>query len=215
MTLGLGFLAGLASGLAGCATIDVGEPRVVSGRVTDEAGQAVSGTPVLLVVRDLEFVPTQHAYREIARQDLTTVTDTQGRYRFEFVPRKLGNDFHLFFHAERGFDSARFQRAEPVGLNSRLAREGAVTVNHILKLRPDWAAAERLIAEVGAGSPRGRILRQYGYPEKIERLKAMNVETEVWWYYARGISFKFSDGEFRGQSNFEPIRGAGPKPPAP
>jgi len=214
MVLALVLAAGVASGLAGCATIDVAEPRVVSGRVTDEGGRPVSGTPVLLVVRDLEFHPTQNAYREIGRQDLTTVTDTQGHYRFEFVPKKLGNDFHLFFYAERGFDSARFQRGEPVEINDRLSREAQVTVNHILKVRPDWAETERLIAQVGAPSPRGQILRQYGFPEKLERLKAMNVETEVWWYYSRGISFKFSDGEFRGQSSFEPIRGAGPKPPA-
>ena len=81
-------------------------------------------------------------------------------------------------------------------------------------MRPDWAEAERLIARYGATSPRAQILRQYGYPEKLEHLKAMNGETEVWWYYTRGISFKFSYGEFRGQSNFEPIRGAGTKPPA-
>lgn len=214
MALGVLLTAGVAAGLAGCATIDVADTRVVSGRVTDEAGRPVSGTPVLLVARDLEFQPAQNAYREIGRQDQTTVTDTEGRYRFEFVPKKLGNDFHLLFYAERGFDSARFQRGEPIELNSRLVRESVVTVNHVLRTRPDWAETERLIARYGATSPRGQILRQYGYPEKLEHLKAMNVETEVWWYYTRGISFKFSDGEFRGQSNFEPIRGAGPKPPA-
>lgn len=39
----------LAILLAGCATVKINEVRVVAGRVTDESGQAVVNTPVVIV----------------------------------------------------------------------------------------------------------------------------------------------------------------------
>ena len=75
-----------ASLLVGCATVTVRGTRVVTGRVTDESGQPVASTPVLIVGRSLSLVTTRFEYEELGRKEAQAVTDARGQYRLQFVP---------------------------------------------------------------------------------------------------------------------------------
>ncbi len=87
----------LVGALTGCATVTVRETRVVTGQVTDESGAPVGGNPVLIVARSLTLSPLRLAYEERGRREMRTATDAQGRFRLEFAPVDLGNNFFLFF----------------------------------------------------------------------------------------------------------------------
>ncbi|MFN3476342.1 MAG: carboxypeptidase-like regulatory domain-containing protein [Candidatus Methylomirabilales bacterium] len=195
----LGTLALLT--LWGCATARISERRVLTGLVTDEAGSPVARTPVLLVGRTLDL-NIRLQYQELGRKELRTLTDEDGRYRFEFVPAEVGNHFVLFFYDREGFDSVKFQKPDPLDVTKRLKTEAVVTIDQILRPHPNWGEVERLINTYGPNSDRGKILRQLGLPERREA--AGKVET--WWYYSKGQSFRFSDGSLEGTFQFEPIQ---------
>ena len=190
--------------LAGCATVEIRETRVVRGRIVDEAGAPVAGTPVTLVGRTLNLEAMQFAYREERRRELVARTDDKGEYRFEFTPAELGNNFHLFFYAAEGFDAVRYRTSEPIDLTDQLKVQRELRFDQALRTHPDWAEVQRLLAEVGADSPRGQILRTHGLPEKREPFTLEGQAGETWWYYALGVSYRFIGPKLLGRYPLAP-----------
>jgi len=200
----LGFL------LFGCATVDVRETRVVTGRVTDESGQPVASTPVVVVGRSLALVTTRLEYEEGGRQETRAVTDVQGQYRIEFVPANLGNNFYLFFYDKTGFDRVKYRQPEPLDITSLLDRDRTVLVNQVLRFQASWSEVQRQIAYYGADSEKGKILRRYGLPEKRETSGTGDTASDVWWYYAYGVSYWFTGDKLARTHEFTPIPGVTP-----
>lgn len=190
--------------LTGCATVEIRQARVVGGRVTDESGRPVSASPVVIVGRSLDLATTQFKYVERARQELRTATDAQGRFRLEFVPASLGNNFFLFFYDRTGFDGVKYRRPEPLDITHLLRRDGEITVNQVLRFAAAWPEVERQVDFYGADSERGKILRIFGLPEKREPA-GPGGDSEVWWYYADGVSYWFTGGKLTSTQEFPPI----------
>jgi hypothetical protein len=196
--------------LVGCATVEIREARVVAGRVTDESGQPVAGTPVVIVARSLDLVTSRMEYTERDRKEARAVTDAQGQYRLEFVPASLGNNFYLFFHDRTGFDRVKYRQPDPLDVTPLLERDRTLTVNQVLRLQPSWSEVQRQIAYYGAGSERGKILRRQGLPEKRETSGEGEQATDVWWYYADGVGYWFTGDKLTRTQEFTPIREPAP-----
>ena len=64
--------------LAGCATVSIYGTRVVSGRVTDEAGKPVANCPVVVVARSLDLASMHFEYVERGRKEIKAF-DRRGR----------------------------------------------------------------------------------------------------------------------------------------
>jgi len=200
----------IGSLLVGCATVEIRETRVVTGRLTDESGQAVAGTPVVIVGRSLALAARRLEYDEHGRQEARTATDAQGQYRLEFVPASLGNNFYLFFYDQTGFDRVKYRQPEPLDITDLLGGSRTATVNQVLQFQPSWAEVQRQIAYYGAESDRGKILRRYGLPEKRETSGTGDSALDVWWYYANGVSYWFTGDRLTRTHEFTPIRGVAP-----
>jgi hypothetical protein len=205
----LGFL------LVGCATVEIREVRVVTGQVTDTSGQPVGNSPVLIVGRSLDLVYKRFEYEERDRREARTTTDTQGRYRIEFVPATLGNNFYIFFYDKTGLDQVKYRRPEPLEITDKLksplfGRDKPLTINQVLQFSATWPEVERQMAFYGSGSEQAEILRRHGLPEKRETSGAGEQASEVWWYYADGVSYWFTGGKLTRKHEFTPIPGAAP-----
>lgn len=198
-------MAVLAGVLTGCATVNVPQTRVVMGQVTDESGQPVGENPVLIVARSLKLSALRLEYDERGRREVRTVTDAQGRFRIEFAPASLGNNFFLFFYDVTGFDRVKYRRPEPLDITERLGRDQAVVVNRVLQFEPSWAEVARQIAYFGAESDRSRLLRQHGLPDKRDVPAGSGAEPEVWWYYADGVNYWFVGDRLTRASQFAPM----------
>ena len=205
---GLWFLVLL---MVGCATAQIAEQRVITGRITDQQGRPVPGTPMLVVGRKLEFT-TKFDYTELDRQKLKVLTADDGRYRAEFIPSELGNNLYLFFYAEEGFDGVRFQKPEGIDITKRLKEGRDLRLDQVLLDHPQWNEVQRKIAQHGSDSMKGKVLRQLGLPERIDRVVG-DQATETWWYYASGISYRFAGPAIEGSYTFQPIRGVLPPLP--
>jgi len=186
-------LALLAVGvlLAGCATVEIRDTRVVRGRIVDEAGQPVADTPVTVVGRTLSLDALTLSYQEVQRKELVARTDPRGEYRFDFTPADLGNNFHLFFHGAEGFDGVRYRKGEPIDITDPLKAQRDLRFDQVLPTHPQWPEAQRLVAEYGADSPRGQVVRTHGVPEKREPFTLEGQQGETWWYYRLGVSYRF------------------------
>jgi hypothetical protein len=207
-TLVAAFILGVV--LAGCATVDIQETRVVTGQITDESGRPVANTPVVIVGRTLEFVTLRLEYDERGRQEVKAITDAEGRYRIQFVPATVGNEFHIFFYDKTGFDRVKYRPPEPLDITQLLNRNRTLIFNQVLRFHPAWTEVERQIAFYGADSEKGRILRKHGLPEKRETSGTGDAAAEVWWYYADGVSYWFTGDKLMRTHEFTPIPGAAP-----
>jgi hypothetical protein len=198
-------------GLAACATVEIRDTRVVTGTVRDESGQPVTNSPIVVVGRSLDLVTTRMEYEERGRQEVRTTTDGQGHYRLEFVPARLGNDFSLFFYDKTGFDGVKYKQPEPLDIGALLKRDRTVTVNQVLQYTTAWPEIERQIAFYGADSDRGKILRKNGLPDRREPAGAGGPASEVWWYYAYGISYWFAGDTLSSTHTFQAIPSTAPR----
>lgn len=207
-TLVAGFIVGVV--LAGCATVEVRQARVVTGQITDESGRPVANTPVVIVGRRLDLVTRRMEYEERERQEVRGRTDAEGRYRIELVPAAVGNNFFMFFYDKTGFDRVKYRPPEPLDITQLLDRDRTLIFNQVLRFHPAWTEVERQIAFHGADSEKGRILRRHGLPEKRETSGTGDAAAEVWWYYADGMSYWFTGEKLTRTHEFTPIPGAAP-----
>jgi hypothetical protein len=208
MHKGLGVVVALAGAiLCGCATAEIREGRVVRGRIVDDAGRPVADTPVTVVGETLSFEAARMGYRVEGRRDLVARTDVQGQYRIEFTPADLGNNIYLFFYGAEGFDAVRYRKSEGLNLTDQLKTQRELRFDQVLRPNPDWPEVQRLMAEYGADSPRGQVLRTHGLPEKREPFTLEGQAGETWWYYALGVSYRFVGATLQGRSAFEPATG--------
>jgi hypothetical protein len=196
--------------LAGCATVEVRQTRLVTGLVTDESGQPVANSPVLIVGRSLELVTRRLDYEEHGRQEVRGRTDAAGRYFIEFVPATAGNNFYLFLYDKTGFDRVKYRQPEPLDITSALGRDRTVIVNQVLRFHPAWTEVERQLTFYGPDSERGQILRKHGLPEKREESPSAQGDAQVWWYYADGVSYWFTGEKLMRTHEFTPIPGTTP-----
>ena len=196
--------------LAGCATVEIRQTRVVTGQVTDESGRPVANSPVVIVGRTLDLVTRRMEYEERERQEVRGRTDAEGRYRIELVPAAVGNNFFIFFYDKTGFDRVKYRQPEPLDITQLLERDRTLIINQVLRFHPAWTEVERQIAFHGAESEKGRILRKHGLPEKRETSGTGDAAAEVWWYYADGVSYWFSGEKLTRTDEFTPIPGAAP-----
>jgi hypothetical protein len=201
----VGVLAALTGAiLFGCATAEVRETRVVRGRIVDDAGRPVPDTPVTVVGQTLSFDATRMTYRVEARRDLVARTDQQGQYRIEFTPADLGNNLYLFFYGAEGFDAVRYRKNDGLNITDQLKTRRELRFDQALRPNPNWPEVQRLVAEYGADSPRGQILRTHGLPEKREPFTLQGQAGETWWYYSLGVSYRFVGPALQGRFAFEP-----------
>jgi hypothetical protein len=202
----------LLAGLAGCATVEVRETRVVTGQVTDQSGKPVAGSPVLVVGRLLLLKPMQWQYQERDRKEARTATGADGRYRLEFTPADLGNNFFLFFFDVSGFDGVKYRKPEPLEITDLLRRDRGIAVNQVLQFHPSWPEVERQIGFYGPASERARILRKHGLPDKRDRAAGAEGETEAWWYPADGVMYTFKEDTLIRTHTFQPLPTGAPAP---
>jgi hypothetical protein len=196
--------------LTGCATVEIRQTRMVTGQVTDESGRPVVNTPVVILGRTLDLVTQRLEYEERGRQEVRAKTDAEGRYRIEFVPATIGNNFFIFFYDKTGFDRVKFRQPESLDITQLLSHDRTLIVNQVLKFQPAWTEVERQIAFYGSDSERGQVLRKHGLPDKREGSRTVEGDSEVWWYYADGVSYWFTGEKLTRTHEFTPIPGTTP-----
>jgi hypothetical protein len=196
----------LASAAAGASPAGAAERRIhVQGRVTDPEGRGLPGQPVRLFKtrRGIEL-PRFTSGGQVA-EAARVATDAGGFYEIDVPRDRSFDDFYLRFHDPASFDRVQFLVPADREITHDLKRGGAIQVDVVLARRPDWPEVARRIEAAGADSPKGRILRSLGLPEREGPGTGPDGPREEWWYHSQGVVYFFRDGRAAGFRRFEPV----------
>ena len=176
---------------------------VVNGRITAETGEGMASWPVSLLATQRYVEISTYTSGGKVSEVSATATDANGYFSFD-VPRKRG--YHFLFirlsDPER-LDTVMYLKPADIEITAQVRRGGLATVEAVIKTHPDWPEVERRIAEAGGAlTPRGRILRSIGLPEKVAQSEAGE---EEWWYFTHGVVYLFRGAEAVGSRRFDPV----------
>lgn len=205
-------MAGFATALLFGAALLTGARRssgptpdvVIRGTVRDESGTALASYPVRLIktktILNLLRLNTSSQQLEEARVE----TGPDGSFELKLVPDPKYDYFYLRFYDPKTFDPVHYKVPGDVDVTRRLKQSLEVVILEVIQLHPEWPRVQELIAEFGADSNRGRILRALGLPERREALPGAPGR-ENWWYYAKGICYQMSSDDILRVRRYDPV----------
>jgi len=176
----------------------------VQGRVVTDAGEPLGNWPVTLIATQ-RFIEIRSFTSGGRIQTVAeTTTDAHGFYSID-VDRKRGWHYLFLRYSDpERTDGVQFAKPDAVEITADVRRGRVAEAELVVRYHPDWPEVERRLADVGGKStPKGKILRQLGLPEK----KVQNGSgEEEWWYFTHGVMYVFRGSEAVGSRQFEPVQ---------
>jgi len=201
-------LVTLALAAGGPAAQAAGRSVRVQGRILDPDGRGVAGQTVrIFKTRRGITLPKFSSGGQVA-EAARAATDENGFYEISVARDRSFDDYFLRFYDPVGFDVVRFALPPDREITSDLKRGETLHVDLTLSLNPDWPEVGRRLEELGEDSPKGRILRSLGLPEREAPGVGPDGPREEWWYHSRGVVYFFRDGRPAGSRRFEPVPAA-------
>jgi len=177
----------------------------VQGRIIDQEGRGAPGQSVRLIqTRRQISLGRMQSGGQVAEAG-RVVTDAEGFYHLS-VPRDRSFDaFYLRFYDPNGFDSVEYRIPADREITHELRHQGTLRIDLTLERSPTWAEVSSRIGAMGADTPKGKILRALGLPEREGQGTGPDGPREEWWYYERGVVYFFRDGLPAGSRRFDPV----------
>lgn len=184
----------LAAGLLAAAALQGREARAarpetivtVRGVVTDASGAAVAGHTVRLIkTRTIHKLKAPRS-QDQGVEEKRAMTDGEGRFELEFALDPSFPAYFVRFFDPALFDAVKYLVPSDLEITRQSEKGGVVEAHAVLRFQPDWPQVKTLIAEYGAASPRGQILRSLGLPKRKEDL---GEGRELWIFEAAGVSY--------------------------
>jgi hypothetical protein len=197
---------GSASAVAAPFPFESGEQVVISGRVTDAAGQGLRDLEVVLEASRLGLTlwPPGQVKRDVVRG--TVRTDGQGEFAFEMTWNWRYNHFEVQVAVPvRGPDGERLHVLEAVDITRRLRQGSPVAVPVTLN---DTRFLDNLREFVGAlaTADERRVYDQLGKPDRVDQVSFPDRLEVSWWYFQQGKVYRFVDGRLSRIEEFDPVR---------
>lgn len=178
---------------------------IVQGRISDPEGRGVPGQSVRLFKTRREIsLGRMNSGGQVA-EAARVATDASGFYELSIPRDRSFDDFYLRFYDPNGFDSVQYQLPPDREITGDLKHGGTLRVDLTLQRAPSWPEIARRIGAAGADSPKGKILRALGLPEREGQGAGPDGPREEWWYHARGVVYFFRDGRPAGSRRFDPV----------
>lgn len=179
---------------------------VIHGTVVTDDDEFVANSQL-----QLSFIKTLLDENELQQQVdemVVVTTDEEGRYSIQVNIDPQWSDFVLRLSTS-GLDQIHFLEPQPKQLTERI-RSGIESgsfefeVNWIVESRPRWRELRLQIDRYGADSAKGRLLRQYGFPDREEEVDWKGGRRIVWYYYSEGMAVRFIGDEQEKVFHFKP-----------
>ena len=177
---------------------------VIRGRIVDAAGQPLADYPVRLIktktTLNLLHFSTGSQQAEVGR----TTTDAEGKFELKAQPDPKFDYFYLRFYDPKTFDPVRYAVPADQNITKTFKSKPEVQADAVIRDHPDWTKVSAMVAEYGAGSNRGKILRSLGLPERRQTFPDAQGR-ENWWYYAKGLCYQLQGDQVLHKRTFDPI----------
>jgi hypothetical protein len=156
----------------------------IKGTVFDETGKGIANAPVRFVMKKTKFDIKTFENKVIDTKIKVFKTDKKGFFKFEPEVDSYFNVFVLEFNGEN-FDYAKYIVPSPEDITSKIKNKEAIVVNRTYKTHPDWLKLQIAIEGYAKTSPKYKILRKYGFPDKRDLFD----NGEKWYYFNLGREF--------------------------
>lgn len=202
---------GLALLFAGAAASIAAERKIqVMGRITGPDGNGIAGMSVrLFKTRRAIELPKFTSGGQIAEAARVS-TDDSGYYEIHVPRDRAFDNYYVRFYDPATFDAVRYALPADREITKDLKRGEGLTIDVQIATRPEWPEVERRIEQLGADSPKGKVLRALGIPEHEMMGTGPDGPREEWWYHTRGVVYFFHDGKAAGMRHFEPLAPGAP-----
>lgn len=157
----------------------------IKGTISNESGIGLANAPIRFIMKKTKFDIRTFENKVIDKKIVQYKTDEKGFFKFSPKVDNYFNVFILEFKGE-GFDFAKYIVPEPEDISSKIKNKENVVVNRTLKLNPDWLKIKIAIAGYEKTSPEYKVLRKYGFPDKVDKIKGSG---EKWYYFDLGKEF--------------------------
>jgi len=182
-----------------------GEVVEFTGVVTDVQGIPVPDVHVVLDASDMAFSFTR--LKKVARDGarVAAITDSRGEFSINWRWRKTHDRFDLSGGVPiKDSEGERFEVLQKVDLSRRVLQGSPVVVSLTIENADFVRQLSALHASIDTEDERA-VYEQMGNPDKVERIKYPESEEVSWWYFRKGRTYRFVDGQLRGVNRFEPI----------
>ncbi len=181
-----------------------GQRIMCQGRVLSQAGQGMADWPVILIGTSRYLEIGKHTSGGEVATLARTSTDENGYYSIDIPRERRYHYYFLRFADSSKLDPVKYSIPDDVEISAEARRGRLAQVDLTVRLHPDWPEVERRIAEAGGvDTPKGKILRKLGLPEKSVMDRSSG--EEEWWYFTKGVLYTFRGSEPTGTRNFEPV----------
>ncbi|MBI3448416.1 MAG: hypothetical protein HY049_05800 [Acidobacteria bacterium] len=200
------FCVALAASAALASSAAAAEKLVdVRGRVTSPDGLGAAGQTVRLIKTRRQVTLGRFESGGQIAEAARVATDADGFYQIS-VPRDRSFDaYYLRFYDPNSFDTVQYRLPADREITHDLKHAGTLRIDLAMEWNPSWPETSRRVAAEGADTPRGRILRTLGVPEREEQGIGPEGPREEWWYHSRGVVYFFREGRPAGSRRFEPV----------
>ncbi|HEX4954009.1 MAG TPA: hypothetical protein VF017_11520 [Thermoanaerobaculia bacterium] len=185
---------------------DDGERLRFTGFVTDREGQPLAQVTVALeIARDtFDVLSFRRTKKDLLR--LTTVTNEQGEYSFEWTWNGYYNSFELAAGmVVKKPDGDRLRVLERLDVSQK-ARRGNPVVAAIVIADADFVRNLQAFLASIASEDQRRVHGEAGEPDKVERLEHPDHVEVAWWYFELGKVYRFRDGRLVEVEPFKPVK---------
>jgi hypothetical protein len=180
----------------------------IEGQVFDDAGAAVAGVPVRLLMTRRLVTLTDLSLRDEFAEGPSTRTDDAGFFRIDLRPDPDFDYYYLRFYDRTGFDAVRYALPADEDVTAAVRAGRPIIVQRRLVDAPNWPAVVRELERVGgSGSARGRILRVLGLPDQVVPRGGGVTE---WRYERARVRYLIQDGEVVERASLAPAEPVSP-----
>lgn len=168
---------------------DEGEmvPLVVFGTVFSES-EPVDNAQITFYFT--KIVTTESGFEELERDRVSELTDEEGKF---LISLKVGRDWidaegAEFVLSVNSLDWSRYRKPRDKILTDLIkssleSEEVRIETNFIVENRPRWNDLKREFDKHGENTDKGKLLRRYGMPDKVEIFEREGKAGSIWYYF--------------------------------
>ena len=136
---------------------------------------------------------------------MRTTTDSNGYFSIDAPKERRYHYWFLRFIDREHLDTVKYLPPDDVEITQSARRGRVATVTGSIRFHPQWAEVELRISQVGGEkTPRGKVLRALGLPEK--QVAVADSDGEEWWYFTHGVVYAFRGGAAASMRRFDPVQ---------
>jgi len=178
----------------------------VEGRITDADGKGLPGQSVRLFKTRRQITLSRFESGGQVAEAARVASDESGFYKLSVPKDRSFDEYYLRFYDPNSFDAVQFAIPPDRNITKDLRHGGTLRIDVALSRNPAWSTTAQRIESLGADSPKGRILRALGQPEREEMGEGPDGPREEWWYHTKGVVYFFKDGKAAGSRRFDPVQ---------